>query len=191
MSAGGVRFDDYFEDLYGRYAERLMRVVVRRLWRGESSAESVVQTVLLSYAERLRAADPERLEQDELWRLLFRGALRHCNKHNHRTSRGREVGKFPVPFSVVEQQAGPGNPDPPAPDAGLEELDRGGWIEHVLHRLGQQGLDEREQGVFRLKLAGYSREEIAAQTGFTQGRVNTLLRRVRAVVAGCVEEDRE
>ncbi len=98
-------FETRFEDLYSRYKERLMRVVRWRLWRGQSSDESVVQDVLLSYAGHLRQPQTGNLKEDELWRLLFRIALRHCNNKNHVTSRAGER-EDPGAFQPAARQEG-------------------------------------------------------------------------------------
>jgi RNA polymerase sigma factor (sigma-70 family) len=179
-----------FGKLHRQFAPRLRGVVLRRLWRGESSVDSVMQTVLWSFAGRLRQAKPASLEEEDLWRLLFQIALRHCDKHNHRTNRRRKSGKIPDQFSQLEpedaEHAAPF--DVPDHTSDLQEVELQDFVEHFLDRLKRTGLDEQEISVFRLRLAGYSKEEIATKTGFPVGRVNTLLRHIRATLRNNLNE---
>lgn len=187
-SADGGDFERQFESLYGQNRERLVRVVLRRLWKGQTSAESVIQGVLLSFVGHLRGPDVVGLGGDGLWRLLFRIALRHCNNANHRTARARQSGRQPAQFSQgpgVEGQAY----DPPEREQALEGLEREGWVEHVLVRLEQRGLDGREREVFRLKLAGHTIEDIAQKAGLTVGRVRAVAEVIKRTVQACIEEE--
>ncbi len=75
------------DDLYARYRNRLLRVILNQLWHGETGPETVIQCVLLSVAGHIGCAESTMFPDDELRKLLFRTALRHCNNANHRTKR--------------------------------------------------------------------------------------------------------
>ncbi len=163
----GVFQKDRFDELYNRYIDRLTRVVIHRLWRGQSGADTVIQEVLLSYFGHLRN-DPAVARDDELWRLLFRIALRHCNNANHRTARWRKATGVRALF---RDSAPTGNPDggfdpvDPGPDF-LAEADGADWIAGFLDRL-----TPIEREVTRLRLAGHTNREIASLTRATEVRV--------------------
>lgn len=185
MSESQLSFDEYFERFYRRHARRVMAVVLRKLYRGQTDPEDVVQSILMSFAEQLRQDHlHEPKEEDDLWGPLLAVALRHCDKHNKRWTRGRAAKKFVVPFSTLEgaHDEGEASFDVAEERPDLEEVERDEWIDSLLDRLEQKGLKEEEIAVFRLKLAGHTIDEIAQQTGFTQGRVKTLLRHIRQTV---------
>ncbi len=180
--------DDAFRDLHGRFARRLMAVVLRRLWEKDRLAEDVVQSVLLSYAvnHQGKAAGST---QTELWQILLGVALRHCDKHNKRTSRRKRAGTSEVPFSTLEDQVDEDNFDPKDPSPDPEERVFKVCVDDFLVLLEKKGLDERERGVLRLMLAGYTLEEMRAGTGLPMGRVRDIVSRIRGVAQQWAEEE--
>ena len=130
--------------VYREYAGTLMRVVLRRLWRGHVGAKTVVQSVLLDFrANGPSGSGPARY--GALWDLLLSIAIRHCHKHNKRKARSREI-----PFNDVRTGAVEVDSDEPGFDPPLGELDlrlvveSGDWVEHVLVQL-----DPHEREVLR------------------------------------------
>jgi DNA-directed RNA polymerase specialized sigma24 family protein len=176
--------DEDFRDLHDRFAKGLMAVVLGKLW-GDRDAEDVVQSVWASYAANHHRKAPGGTEAD-VWRCLLKVALKHCDKHIKRTSRGRKAGRVAVPFSTFEPQGfdvEDPNPDPDQDEVALKEC-----VEDFLVHLEQEGLDERERGVLPLLLAGESLQSMAAQTGLTVGRVRGVVGRIRRVAGRWAEE---
>jgi DNA-directed RNA polymerase specialized sigma24 family protein len=190
MAENTMIFDDYHERFYRRHGRRVMRVVLNRLYQSQADPEDVLQSILMSFAGRLRHDHPGSGEAEDLWGPLLAAALRHCDKHNKRWTRGKQAGKIPVPYSVLEGPAGEpeGAFDTADERSDLEEVERGDWLEAFLRRLEQAGLVEEELAVLRLKLAEHTVEEIAKRTGFTVARVRAVLRRIRRVGEQFLEE---
>jgi DNA-directed RNA polymerase specialized sigma24 family protein len=179
--------DTWVEELYARYKDRLLRVILGRLWRGQTSPETVIQDVFLSVARR---PDASGLKDDELRRLLFGIALRHCNNANHRTKWARDHGHIPEQLGRPGDEPGTGYDPPDKGESALEWLEQQDWVERIRSRLVTMGFNERELHLFDLMLDGHTIEEMAAATGLRVGWVRDRRARILRVVKACYEEGR-
>ena len=171
----GVLDNERFDKFYNQYIDRLTRVVVHHLWQGQNGPDTVIQEVLLSYFGHIRH-DPAVTRDDELWRLLFRIALRHCNNANHRTARWRKATGVRALFRdsrLIGDPSGGFDPVDPGPDF-LTEVDGEDWISWFFDRL-----TPFEREVIKLRLAGHTILEIAGSIGATEVRVRGTLDLIR------------
>ncbi len=184
--AKNADFEKWFNDCYNQHKEKLVQVVLRYLFPSQKDhAESVVQSILMSALpelQRVHQEGTENAEDEDLWRVLFRIALRHCGKHNKRASRGKKAGRIAVQFSHIRQK---GDFDPTDDAYDLEKLKRQDLIEDLVFRLEKNGFNEEERRVFRLRIQGHTIPDVAALTGFTEGRVKN---RWRSILATCRKE---
>jgi DNA-binding NarL/FixJ family response regulator len=177
----GSDSEQLLEDCYARNKDKLSQAIHRRLYRGQISTNSVIQHVLLSFAGHLRHPDTATMQDDELVRLLFRIANRHCNTANHQTSRAKKRGAVPEQFSPRRRVTIRRTPGASV----LDWVEHGDWRERVRDRLVQLGLDERERSLFDLLLAGHTIEAMARETGLREGRVRFRRTQIMRVLKEC------
>ena len=185
--AVGHEVERRVDDAYARYSGRLMLMIVNRLWPGRTGPETVMQGAWLSLAGRLCLPEADGVRGDELRRLLFRIALRHCDNANHRTARARREGRLPVQFSqldVREQGIAPLDQG----ESALEWLEGEEWPGRIRSRLAAAGMDEREIRLFDLMLADRTIAEMAKETGLRVGRVRDRRIRILRIVEECYLE---
>jgi DNA-directed RNA polymerase specialized sigma24 family protein len=154
---GTSRHEDASRLLWDRYFTRLARLARERLRggaRGLADGEDVALSVFDSFFRGVAAGRFDRLDgRDDLWRLLVTIAsrkARNAGRDGLRQKRGGLVD-FDDP-AVLEDVAGAG----PSPEFAALVADES-------RRLFEGLPDDSLRRVVRLKLEGYSNEEIAAE----------------------------
>lgn len=167
------------DELDRRYRERLCALVERELgsrFSARADAEDAVQSALASF---FRGVREHRFHIDSaggLWRLLEKVT---CNKVRklvrHHDTQGRAPGR---------ESAAVGDPywsrEPMPEDAALAA----DLIAQVL-----QGLAPPDPEIFRMRLEGHSRSEIAQRFGLTEGSVRCRIDRLRERLQRLLGED--
>ncbi len=160
------------EDLFRRYADRLMRLARSRLSRrlaARVDAEDVVLSAYRSFFVLVQGGDILLGESGDLWRLLVRITLRKVC-HNARRHRARCR-------SVEREQPWPG-PDSDMPDAALlarepTPAQAAALADELRVLLAPLGPIPRR--IAELRLLGYEAEEIANLVGRTARTVRRIL----------------
>jgi RNA polymerase sigma-70 factor, ECF subfamily len=173
---GGLRAGnpDAAAELFRRYARRLVGLARSRIgdWlHGKIDPEDVMASVFKSFFPRVRDGRLEMRSWDSLWGLLATIAARKCSrKVEYWLSRGRDPRReSSLPsteageWDVISHEPGP------IDVAMLEDT-----VRQLLH-----GLSEKEQEVVRLRLQGFTVEEISTRAGRTERRVRRVLDRVK------------
>lgn len=189
QTVAGGSSDPWLEDLYARYKDQLLHVIFRRLWHGQTGPETLLQDVLLSVDRRRPEA--KGLPNDDLRRLLFRIARRHCDNANHRTRWARDHGQIPERLGRPGDEEEVGFDPPDDGESALEWLEQKDWVEQIRGRLLKKGFDERELRLFDLMLDGHTIEEMATKTGLRVGRIRDRRTRILRVVEAYSEESRD
>lgn len=153
---GTSRHEDASKLLWDRYFARLARLAHGRLRgasRGHADGEDVALSVFDSFFRGAAAGRFDRLEgRDDLWRLLVTIAARKASnaaRDGLRLKRGGLVA-FDDPGALAEVAG-----DEPSPEFAMLVADES-------RRLFEALSDDSLRDVVRLRLEGYSNEEIAA-----------------------------
>lgn len=169
--------DDAAEELFARYAERLIalvRVHLSEKYAARFDPEDVVQTALRSFFCGVREGRYLLAHSGDLWRLLA-AIARHKLQHKvarhsaERRAVTREISQRGA--ADVERSALSSLPSPS--DAILVA----GEIEWILGQLAPV-----EQRMFELRLEGYTLDEIAADTQRSQRTVRRALEQVKRLI---------
>jgi RNA polymerase sigma-70 factor, ECF subfamily len=156
-------------ELEAKYRRRLCALVERELsqrYRGREDPEDAVQSALASF---YRGVDQKGFHIEDsmsLWALLAtitrRKILKHAEYHSaKKRSPDREVNGS-IDWSVGQE---------PSPDEAALVAD---LIQKTL-----QGLNPPDPEIFRLRLQGFTRSEIAQKTGCSESIVRCKLDRLR------------
>ncbi len=164
-------------DVFRRYAGRLVGLARRRLderARRLIDPEDVTQSVFRTFFRRCADHQFDLVSWDGLWSLLTVITLRKCGRQTRQLRAGcRDVRREEAPPAGPDGSLGgweaPGREPTPAEAATLADT-----VEQLL-----RDLDEREQGVVTLSLAGHSIPDISRQLGRSERTVYRVLDRVR------------
>lgn len=183
----GLPPEVFADEVFNRYAERLMRVARDRLGgklQSKVSPEDVVQSAFKSFFRRHHEFEFKNDDSDGLWGLLVVITVRKCAKWADRfgsdkRSTEREGSLDSATASghrwheAVDQNPGPEEA------AMLSEL-----IERLMLRL-----DRRQQQMLALRMQGLDLEEIADQVQSSRRTVARVIAEVKSVLRGLLAEE--
>ena len=168
-------------ELYSRYFQQLLVLVNRNLssrFSAQVDPEDVLQSVFRSVFRRTRDGAFAFQDDSELWKLLVTVAL---NKVRNRVRYFQRKKRDGGPGFETELDSNQGHwlcEDPSAAEAAaFSEL-----MESVLRRL-----DVEDREALRLRLEGFSQQEIAAQLNVTERTVRRMWIRIRLVAMDLLE----
>lgn len=149
--------------LSDRFFVRLLGLVRKRLFAQIRSDKDVLvlDSVLSSFFKHHATEDIDLDDEDSLWPMLARVALRHCNKHNKRAQRAPNVSALGVDPTA----------DEPSPEDEVEFLE-------FLTRF-QTRLSEREKKVLELALDQEAQGDIARKLAVSQTTISNDMKRLR------------
>ena len=162
-----------FEELDRRYRQRLCNLVEKQLNRrfaGREDPEDAVQSALRSLFRGLRAKRFHIDHSGALWKLLAQIVGRKVLKHveHHQASKRRPGLEVPVKDTVLVSRE-------PTPDEAAHVAD---VIAQLVARL-----DPTEVEIFRLRLQGFTKAEIATELDCTQAIVRYRLDKITEQLA--------
>lgn len=168
-------------EIVRRYGDRLRSVADRKIGRRlrkRLAGEDVVQSMFEMFFRRSRSGAWSINRSGQLWSLLVTLTLRQVERHaEHETAQKRDVrreeGMEALTFSEVVG-------DGLAVDAALMIADE---IEHLLGHLNAS-----DSAQLQAWLAGDEIEEAAKNLGCSRSTVQRARRRVRAMIAGRIDE---
>lgn len=176
-AAAQALWETYFAKLV-RYARRKLQDLPRRTF----DEEDIALSAMFSFCRGLEEGRFQRLgDRDDLWKLLVTITARKIyaqQRHTLRAKRGggrvRGESALQRPGSGAEGDSGLGDvlSDEPSPE-----------MAHMLLENAQQLLDSLQDEslvtIARLRLEGWSNEEIAARLGCVRRTVERKLERIR------------
>jgi RNA polymerase sigma-70 factor, ECF subfamily len=169
------------EELDHRYRERLCILVERELgsrFSARIDVEDPVQSALASFCRGIKERRFHIDNSGGLWRLLEKVTRNKVRKMaRHHDTAGRAPGRE-TEISALGDQCWSREPTPE--DAALAA----DLVEQVL-----QGLDPPDPEIFRMRLEGHSRSEIANHFGLTDGSVRCRIDRLRERLQRLLGED--
>ena len=165
--------DEAFQQLWNRYFERLVRVAgakLQRLGRPAVEAEDAALSALYNFHRAAtQGGTPALHDRDDLWRLLVTITARKAHDHAERESRRKRGGGRPAAGEeALDQLLGP-DPTPEFLTIMAEQHDR---LMEVL-------ADDTLRHVARMRLEGYTNDEIANQLGCARRTVANKLDLIR------------
>ena len=176
-AAAEALWQQYFARLV-RYARRKLRDLPRRTF----DEEDVALSAMFSFCRGLEEGKFERLgDRDELWKLLVTITARKiCAQQRHALREKRGGGKvrgesaFQRGTSDDDLAAGIGEVlgDEPSPELAATLVEN---TQELLDCLGDESLGQ----IARLKLEGWTNEEIAVRLGCVRRTVERKLERIR------------
>jgi RNA polymerase sigma factor (sigma-70 family) len=157
------------EELDRRFRERLCALVEKEMGKrftAREDPEDAVQSAMASFCRRMQEQRFQIAKSNSLWALLVKVArekmLQHVEYHNaEKREPDREVRSEDE--SLLSRE--------PSPEDAVLVAD---IIEQAI-----KGLPEPDPEIFRFRLEGYTREEIARQFNLTEGTVRWKLDRIR------------
>lgn len=171
--------EEAFEKLYGRYADRLVRLAQSRISERLShriEAEDIVQSVFRTFFDRVQGEQFTFNTEDDLWKLLVAMTLNKLrNKIDWHTAAKRDVSMErpiagPVSSSVSAFDI---DGETPSPEAVVAFID---LLEHFMRELRPS-----DRKVLELRLQGMTQDEISKELGCTERTVRRVLERIRGV----------
>jgi RNA polymerase sigma-70 factor (ECF subfamily) len=164
------------EELFTRYAQRLVRVAQRQLSKklaGRLDGEDVVQSALRSFFRREARGDFRIDSSSELWQLLVKLTLAKARtKARHHTAQKRDVTAEVADGDALAAEAVVREPRPEEAAALVDQIDL------LLH-----GLPELHGEVLRMRLEGQSVTELAEALQVSRQTVYRVLQVLRGRVA--------
>lgn len=174
--------NDAAANIYSHYFEQIMNLAKRRMgvaYRRVADEEDVAQSVMQSLFEGIAAGRyPELSSRENLWRLLVvMTARKAINVVEKQRALKRGGGK--VRGESILQ-----GPDGPA--AGLDRFEGPTTTPDFIAELAEESQrqldrlsDDTLQQIARLKMEGYTNDEIAEKIGMTTRTVERKLQRIR------------
>lgn len=165
-------------DAYNRYVQDVIRAARRHLRskvRAKVGSDAVANSVLHSFFAHHTAEDIDLSDEQNLWPLLLKITLRHCEKWNKRF-RAAKRNTVEVSLVVGSQSAGESPNDIDLPDHGAspeEAVMLADFIEHVLNHVSPL-----QQRIFELRREGQTIKQIADEVGMSQATINRNLREI-------------
>jgi RNA polymerase sigma factor (sigma-70 family) len=172
------------EEIFARYFERLTALARSRLSRRlarRTDPEDVVLSVYRSFFVGAREGRYALARGGDLWRLLAAIARHKLLRQARHQGASRRSVDIEVPLARVDEgdlAAGRRGPTPEDAAALADEVER------VLAQLDPSG-----RRVLELRLQGLQVEDIAEDTGRSERSVRRTLSRVRALLAGRLDDE--